>query len=72
MLGNSAGMMLMLVPVAGIGQGQRGPPTSNWAGSDALRGCFGKLLNCSWDDIPVTLIQQALANCFGVAISLWV
>lgn len=47
------------------------PPTSNWAGGDALRG-IGKLLNCSWDDIPVALIQQALANFFGVATSLWV
>lgn len=68
MLGNSAGMMLGLVPVAGIGQGQRGPPTLSWAGSDALRG-FGKLLSCSWGDTPVALIQLALANCFGVAIS---
>lgn len=47
------------------------PPPSNWAGGDALRG-IGKLLNCSWDDIPVALIQQALANFFGVATSLWV
>lgn len=53
-------------------EGWRGPPpTSNWAGGDALRG-IGKLLNCSWDDIPVALIQQALANFFGVATSLWV
>lgn len=46
------------------------PPTSNWAGGDALKG-IGRLLNCSWGDIPVALIQQALANFFGVAISLW-
>lgn len=65
-------------PMVGIGwgfpglEGWRGPPpTSNWAGGDALRG-IGKLLNCSWDDIPVALIQQALANFFGVATSLWV
>lgn len=74
----SAGMMLgngtggPWLGLAGASQGWRGPPpTSNWAGGDALRG-IGKLLNCSWDDIPVALIQQALANFFGVATSLWV
>lgn len=55
----------------GTGEGWRGPPMSNWAGGGALRGT-GKLLNCLWGDIPVALIQQALANFFGVAVSLWV
>lgn len=43
-LGNSAGMMLGLVPVAGIGQGQRGPPTLSWAGSEGLWEAFELLM----------------------------
>lgn len=71
-LGNGTGFPWLGLAGASQGLGRAGgpPPPSNWAGGDALRG-IGKLLNCSWGDIPVALIQQALANFFSVAVSLW-